>query len=191
MGQAGVATALIRSTEASMRRVDGLYVNILGRTADPMSEAGWAAVLHNGGTEEQVAAALLASPEFAQRANSLADSPASPNVSYVEALYRLLLGRAASGADIDFWAAHVLGMGRSAVATSFLSSAELRQDVVKALYFSDPANQALALPGLSPNLLHRSASPPASDLAAWANTGMDLVSIEVAFAGTAEAYANG
>jgi hypothetical protein len=191
MGQAGVAAAVIRSTEASMRRVDGLYVSILGRTADPMGESGWAAVLHNGGSEEQVAAALLASPEFAQRANSLADSPASPNVSYVEALYRLLLGRAASGADIDFWVVQVSAMGRSAVASSFLSSAELRQNVVKSLYFTDPANQAMPLSGLAPNLLHRSAAPSAGELAAWAAMGMDLLSIEVAFAGTGEFYANG
>jgi hypothetical protein len=191
MGQAGVAAALIRSTEASMRRVDGLYLKVLGRTADPMGESGWAAVLHNGGTEEQVAAALLASPEFAQRANSLADSPASANVSYVDALYRLLLGRAAISAEIDFWVVQVSAVGRSAVATSFLNSVELRQDMVKALYFTDPASAALALPGLEPNLLHRPAAPPAADVAAWSNTGMDLLSIEAAIAGTAEAFANG
>jgi hypothetical protein len=191
MGRAGVAAALIRSTEASMRRVDGLYLKILSRPADPTGEAGWANVLHNGGTEEQVAAALLASPEFGQRANSLADFPASPNTNYVEALYRLVLGRAASGAEIDFWVAQLLATSRSVLARSFLNSAELRQNVVKSLYFTDPANQAMPLPGLSPNLLHRSAAPPAADLAAWSNTGLDLLSIEVAFAGTGEFYANG
>jgi hypothetical protein len=190
MGQGGVASAIIHSSEASLRLVDGLYLKILGRAAEPAGESGWAGLLQNGGTEEQVAAALLASPEFGARADSLAAAPASRSANYAEALYQFVLGRAANATEIGFWVAQLPAMGRSAVAASFLNSAELRQDVVKSLYFSDPANQTLPLPSLAPNLLHRTSPPSAAELAGWAATGMDLLGIEAAIAGSAEAFSN-
>jgi Domain of unknown function (DUF4214) len=190
VGQSGVASAIMRSGEAYTRLVDGLYQKILGRPADSAGEANNVSALQLGGTEEQVAVGLLASGEFANRAKRLANAPGSSDLDYVEALYGLILGRTGSQAELKQGTASVAASGRAALATTFLTSAELRSHVVQGLYFSDPGTASLALVQLAPNLLHRAALPAAAEVAGWVNSAADLLSIANSIASTNEAFTN-
>jgi hypothetical protein len=185
LGTAGVATGILRSPEADARLVDALYLKILGRAADPAGETGWVNLLEQGASEEQVAAAFLSSPEFAARAAMLATAPASPNLdrTYIDALYAVLLGRTASAGEIGGWLGVLPALGRSGVAKAFMGSVEFRGDVIGSLYFSSAPMQLVPLAGIAPNLLHRTAAASAAETAGWVNSGMDILSIEVAFAG--------
>jgi hypothetical protein len=192
MGRTGVASGIIRSGEADMRLVEVLYRKILGREADASGEAACVGLLQNGGTEEQVEAGLLASGEFAARANLLASNPASPNVNYVEALYNLILARGATGAEIDQWAAALPSMTRSGVAASFLRSGEFRSPWVFELYVHSWDLEQYPLIGmLAPNLLHRSTPPPSSEYSGWFMSSLDLLSIETLIASSQEAFNDG
>src|SRR5262249_31587114 len=77
-----VADAIAHSPEASGVTVDGLYHALLGRAADPTGLADHVAALQHGGTVEQVAVALLVSPEYASLYPSDGD--------YVRSLYQKL-----------------------------------------------------------------------------------------------------
>src|SRR5205823_2023602 len=72
-GQAGVANAILRSHEAHLRLVDGYYSYFLGRFANGSEEQVWVTQLDQGATAEQVAARILGSTEFANRANARFD----------------------------------------------------------------------------------------------------------------------
>jgi hypothetical protein len=174
LGQAAVAYDISHSPEALTYAVDGFYVKFLGRQAVGGEEAVWVNALEHGATEEQVIAVILSSSEFAAHANALIGG-ANPDANYVQALYQLLLHRTASMAEVNLWLG-ALPSGRAAVAFGFLGSAEYRTDVVTDLYGT---------------LLDRPTMPTASDVAAWVNSGMDMLAMEAAFASTAEYFQNG
>jgi hypothetical protein len=174
LGPAAVAYAISHSPEALTHSVDGFYVKFLGRQAVGGEEGVWVAALEHGATEEQVIAVILSSPEFAARANALIGG-ANTDANYVQALYMLLLNRTASTADVNTWLA-ALPNGRVAVALAFLGSQEYRTDVVTQLYGT---------------LLDRPTAPPASAVAGWVNSGLDILAIEVVFASSAEYFQNG
>jgi hypothetical protein len=186
LATSGVAAAIIRSAEADARLIDALYLKILGRAADPGGEMGWVNMLQQGATEEQVANGLLTSAEFAARSPTLANAPATPNVDYIEALYNVLLGRTGSAGEIDGWLNMLPALGRSGVAGAILGSAEFRADVIGSLYFSNPTTQLVSLADIAPNLLHRNVAASPAEVAAWANSAMDILSIEAVFAGVSD-----
>jgi hypothetical protein len=171
LGQAGVANAIIHSPEALTHAVDGFYVNFLGRAAAGGEEGGFVAALENGATEEQVLAGILSSPEFAAHANALIGG-ANADSNYVQALFKLLLNRTGSTAEVNAWLA-VIPSGRTAVAMGFLSSVEYRGDVVTKLYGT---------------LLDRPTAPAASEVAGWVNSGLDILAIEVGFGSSVEYF---
>ena len=63
--------------------------------------------------------------------------------------------------------------GRAGLATVFLRSAEYRFNLVRAGYA---------------RVLHRDAPPTSAEVAAWAGTGLDSLSLRVAFKSTYEFY---
>jgi hypothetical protein len=174
LGQAGVVNGIIHSPEALTHAVDGFYVKFLGRAAVGSEEMGWVAALQNGQTEEQVLAGILSSPEFAAHANALIGG-SNADANYVQALYKLLLNRMGSTAEVNVWLS-VLPSGRASVALGILGSPEYRTDVVTQFYGT---------------LLHRLTAPGASEVAGWVNSGLDILAIEVAFGSSPEYFQNG
>jgi hypothetical protein len=175
LGQAVVANDIIHSQEALTNLVDSYYLKYLSRPADTAGQAAWVSVLEHGGTAEQVAIGLLSSPEYYNRATALSNSP-DPDANFVESLYEQLLGRPGGATEIEGWLTQLPALGRNGVVADIIGSAEYRTDEVLGLYVT---------------LLHRQAQPSAAELAFWANSNVDLLSIEVQFTGTQEFFVNG
>jgi hypothetical protein len=190
LGQQGIANAIIHSTEGLTRVVDQLYDKLLGRDADPQGQAFFVAQLSAGATEELVAAQIVASPEFAARANALAGTLGTPaNLNFVRALYRELLGRGESAAEDNFWLGVTAVQGRSVVAADFLLSPEFRGDAVASLYTGYTPLPQDTFFATVPNLLTRPAAPSAGELNFWVNSGLDLLRLAATIAGSPEYFA--
>src|SRR5262249_22422618 len=176
IGQAGVVSGIQRSSEALGHVVDGLYVQYMGRAADSAGETGWVSFLQAGHTEEEVIAGLLGSAEFANRAGQVANicSPDIPDADFLRALYAVVLGRTGSQSEITAWLSQVPGLGRAAVGAPFLQSTESRAGKIGALPHT---------------LLPRTAANAES--AAWANSGLDLLTITGSISASGEFAANG
>ena len=175
LGQSSIASAIIHSPEALVHRVDGLYIRFLGRTPANGEEAGFVTELGQGSSEEQVIAQILNSSEFAAHADSLIGGSNSDS-NFVQSLYSLLLNRTGTTAEVNGWLALLPSFGRASEAAQFLASTEYRTDVVTTFYSS---------------LLDRTALPSSTEVAGWASSSLDLLSIEVAFASSSEYFANG
>jgi hypothetical protein len=188
MGRSGVANALARSTEGLKRVVNNLYLRLLNRSADAGGSAYWVGALQNGTTEEQLANTLLASQEFASRANALVGGT-NANANFVQALYTLLLNRTPATSEVNGWLPAVASLGRQAVAGYFTGSAEFRSDAVRTFY-GDPSLTPMPWEPFFVNLLHRNKAPAASEINGWVNTSTDFVSLEVTLAGSLEYYNN-
>ncbi len=163
-----VSTSITRSAEALGLVVDKLYKSILGRDADAGGRATHVNLIVSGATVEQIQSAFFASAEYTLRF--------AGNVAFVHSLYQTLLGRLPSQAEVDSQVAQLPSQGRQGVATSFLASTEYRNREVTALYF---------------DVLKRTTPPTAGEVAANVTSGLDLLSLRVLFAGTAEFFANG
>jgi hypothetical protein len=174
LGQQGVASAVIHSTEALTDAVDGFYVKLLGRPAVGGEEAGWVAMLQNGATEEQVMADIASTPEFAARANALIGG-ANVDANFVQALYTLLLNRQGSAAEVKRWL-DAMPSGRQAVALGILDSPEYSGDIVAQYYMS---------------LLDRKTPPGASEVNPWVIAGPDQLLLQVSLASSPEYFQDG
>ena len=188
LGRVGVAGQIAYSGEALSRVVDSMYQRLLGRAADLGGLDFWVGQLQSGSTEEQVAAALIASPEFAARADALVGGT-NPDANFVQSLYQLLLGRTASDAEVNGWLSTVAAQGRAAVAAAFLASGEFRTDAVRTFY-GDPTQTPSPWEPWMVDLLHRTAAPSAAEVGAWVTSGTDSLTIEVTLAGSSEYYNN-
>jgi hypothetical protein len=175
LGTNGIANAIMRSPEALTNVVNGLYQQYLGRPVDPTGQVGWVNFLQHGGTEEQVIGYLVGSPEFQAHVTTLVGTPVSPGADFIQGLYQVLLHRPASGGEVGAWLGVLSTWGRTTVVNLILGSGEFRSGQVQAAYA----------------LLHRPGPPAPTEVAAWAGTGLDLLSIEVLIAGGAEFYNDG
>jgi uncharacterized protein YkwD len=173
-GPAAVAGGIDRSAEARTHLVDGWYLAYLGRPAQGGEEQGWVNDLLQGAPEDQVQSAILGSAEFFNR-TSLLENRGSGNDRYIAALYAVVLDRGATSNEISGWAATLTPTNRSIVAEGFLQSSEYRADVVNSYYA---------------NLLHRSAPPSASEVAAWAFSPLDFTTIRIGFESSQEFFLN-
>src|SRR5439155_6730813 len=90
LGRTGVADAVAHSTEALARVVNGLYTRLLNRSADPAGLAAWVGLLQHGMSVGDAISAMVAGPEFANRANQLVGGT-NTDANFVQALYQLLL----------------------------------------------------------------------------------------------------
>ncbi len=163
-----VATSITRSAEALGLVVDKLYKSILGRDADAGGRATHVTLIVNGATVEQIQAAFFASAEYTLRF--------AGNVAFAHSLYQTLLGRLPTQSEVDSQVALLPSLGRQGLAAGFLASTEYRNREVTALYF---------------DVLKRATPPTAGEVAANVSSGLDLLSLRVLFAGTAEFFANG
>ena len=96
-----------------------LYEGVLGRQASAAEVAWWQDVHVRGASLQQIAAAIIDSPEAAQ-AMGRADDDA-----FVAGLYQSVLGRTAPSAESAFWTDLLAdGVDRATVALGFVNSAE-------------------------------------------------------------------
>jgi hypothetical protein len=163
-----VASSLIRSAEALGVRVDGLYRRFLRREADAGGRSGFVSSLQNGATLEQAITVLVTSAEYGMRFGS--------DGAFVQSLYTTLLGRLGNNTEVAGWVGMLPGVTRAVVAASILSSTEYRELVVRSDYAQ---------------LLNRTTPPNATEVSGWVNTGLDQLSLEVAFAAGPEFQMNG
>jgi hypothetical protein len=176
IGQAGVANAIIHSGEALNDVVVGIYQKFLNRTPQNNEQSGFVSQLAAGLTEEHVLAEILSGTEFANRASALVGGT-NANNNFVQALYLLLLNRTPSTSDVSGWVALLPSIGRSGVATGFLTSAEYRGDVVRGLYGS--------------GLLDRTVPPSSAEVNAWVTSSLDVLAIQTLFASGIEYFLDG
>jgi hypothetical protein len=158
VGRPGVANGIVRSSEAHTWVVDALYRQFLKRPADPAGEANAVGFLQHGGTEEQLIAAFVTSPEYYDHATG-GSSSGLPDGNWLALLYQQLLGRPGSDGEISAWLAALPTLGRTAVASAFVSSAEYRTNAVLQFYAG---------------LLHRATPPLEEELLAWVRSPFDL-----------------
>jgi hypothetical protein len=181
MTRQAVANSIARSQEGLGVVVDGLYLKILNRQSDPGGRATFISVLQQGGSVEQVIVGMVTSPEYISLTGGT-------DTGFIQSLYRQLLGREASPAEVAAWRGVLSSSGRTAVAQGILLSTEFRSGVVQQIYgFTYAPSQSVA--SLFVNLLHRAAAPDAGEILGWANSSLDILSIEIAIAGSGEFFA--
>jgi hypothetical protein len=159
-GEAAVASGIVNSTEAHVHVVTGWFQTYLGRTPSTSETSFWANLL-SGQTEEQVLSQIVGSTEFYSRAQGMGFG-GTPAQNYVQALYKLLLGRTAGSTELTNQVNALPQLGQQGLALSILQSVEYRANVVRSYYA---------------NLLGRAASQ--TEVAANVNSGLDLRAIRV------------
>jgi hypothetical protein len=124
-----VVTTLEGSAEYEAGVVTRLYAGLLQRPPDPVGLQQGVAFLQNGGTREQLLAAVVGSPEYFQKRGG------GTAAGYVNALYQDALGRDADAAGLAYWVRFLAAGGdRTAVAAAVLASDEFRGPVVDDFY---------------------------------------------------------
>jgi hypothetical protein len=122
------ALALAASPEWVGKVVDHLYQDTLGRGPDPSGRANWVAAIQSGMTVADVAASFYASEEY------FAGFGRGDLGTWVEDLYRKILGRSSDPAGKANWIIAAAVSGRVAVARPFFQSLESRIHRVDNLY---------------------------------------------------------
>jgi hypothetical protein len=125
---ASVVAGIESSPEYLSDRVEGLYQFWLHRAADSTGLNNFVTFLQQGGTFEQVRAALVGSAEYLTLHGGTV-------AGFLAALYQDALGRQADPAGLNGFA-QMLGAGtsRTQVATLFFSSTEYRINLVRSDY---------------------------------------------------------
>jgi N-acetylneuraminic acid mutarotase len=187
LGRAGLAAVLGRSGEAFQHAVDGFFQRFLNRSPSAGEEAAWAGLMQAGVPEESVLADLLGSAEFAARAKTLAGG-SNADADFIVALYSLVLNRPAQAAEVNAWLTVLPVLGRSGMAGVLMRSGEFRGAAIRT-YYGDTTLPVFPWEPFFVDLLHRSTPPTAAEVAAWVNAPVDLLSIALDLAATAEYYA--
>jgi hypothetical protein len=137
---AQIVSALLGSKEYRSGVVQHLYSQLLLRSADPGGLQGWVTFLANGGSDEQVEAALLGSTEYFNKRAS------GTTAGFLDAVYRDIFGRDVDSGGLASWTRQMQnGLTRSQVASAILAAPESEQDRVQnwyALYLHRSADAA-------------------------------------------------
>ncbi len=163
-GQATVANEILRSSESLGPIVDKLYLQFLGRQSDSSGRAAWISFLQNGGTEEQVETAFLASPEYLSHIDT----------DFVQSLYINIFGRTGGASELAFWNNDIQALGLAGIANGFVQSSENRTNVITGDYQT---------------LLYR--TPTQAEIGTMVNSQLDLLSVEVEILSSNEFFTNG
>jgi virginiamycin B lyase len=172
-----VVNGIEQSTEAHAHLLTSWYIRYLGRTTapSPAEIQGYLNAFQAGATEEQVLASILSSAEFFNYANRLITT-GTPNERLVNALYLLLLNRTPGTAEVQGWIAQLPTLGQGGLASTFLSSAEYRGNIIRGYYTT---------------LLHRSTPPSAAEVNGWVVSGLDLERVRIGFENSLEFFLKG
>ena len=115
---AQVATALATSREYANLTVAQDYQAVLGRVPDPSGMKTWSDGIMSGAVRsEDLQMMLYSSAEFFAKAGGT-------NATYVDALYKGILGRTAGPAEIALWTDAVSTQGKFGVTQGFWKSYE-------------------------------------------------------------------
>jgi hypothetical protein len=164
-GQAAVANAILHSSEALGRIVDSFYLRFLGRQSDAVGRAGWIGFLQHGGTEEQLEALFLTSPEYISHIDT----------DFVQSLYLNILGRSGSPAELAQWNNILQNVGGlSGVASAFVNSPESRLNSLRSDFQMS---------------LHR--TPSDTELTPLVVSSLDLLSLDGLILSSPEFFMNG
>lgn len=126
--RAAYVKGLANSDEYLSALVQGFYQDTLGRDGSDEDVAYWVDRLRAKMSVAKVASFFYSSQEYF-------DGFGGGTVrGWIEDLYDKLLGRSATGDDLDYWEAQVTSRGRTRVAIDFYQSAESRTARVQALY---------------------------------------------------------
>jgi hypothetical protein len=126
--RSGVASSITSSAEFRSRLINDSYRQYLRRGADAGGLQTWLQVMNRGGTIQQMESGFLGSREHYQRNGS-------DDRRWVAALYRDVLGRNPSAAEVSHWVGVLRGgSSREQVATGFLMSTERLTTVVDGYY---------------------------------------------------------
>jgi streptogramin lyase len=143
--QAQVASAIVNSAEYRFDQVNRLYNYLLTRRVDNQGLQTALAFLAAGGTVEQLAASLVASPE--------AQHLATTNLGFLTGLYLQALHRLPDASGLaTFTKALDAGVSRQQVAAAIFGSQEYQNDLIASFY---------------QQFLHRTAQP--AEVGAWVN----------------------
>lgn len=183
-GRATVVSAIMRSNEASKLVVQSLYNQLLGRPAE--SQSVWISQLEKGATIEKVIEAIVASKEFATRAEKLFPQ-ANSNTAFVNSLVRLLLNDKADPASVAKWIRDLPMRMRNGVASDVLKSNDFRTGAVRTFY-GDPTLNPLPYQPYFRNLLRRTAAPDMIKVLEYVKSNQDLLNIQADFAETDEFF---
>ncbi|HXH56938.1 DUF4214 domain-containing protein [Iamia sp.] len=120
--RSSLVVPLAGSEELETQLVEAEYLGILGRTPEAEGATFWLDFLQQrGATLRSFEARLLGSPEFQSRAGSTPED-------LIDAYYDVVLRRAPSSADTDFWVGELeAGTPPGTVARGFLGSSEARR----------------------------------------------------------------
>jgi hypothetical protein len=125
-----VVLAIEGSTEYLNDQVVAMYKHYLQRNPDTGGQQAWTNFLAAGGTFEQMAEALASSQEYFVLQGGT-------NQGYITGLYRDVLNRAPSTAELVGWETALdTGTSRASVAVAFLTSQEYRTNLVEADYLT-------------------------------------------------------
>jgi hypothetical protein len=120
----GLARDLMHSPLHYAQVITAAYQDYLGRQPDAVGLAGWLALMENGLTDGQLAAAILSSSEYLQDHGGL-------GAGWVEALYQDVLGRTPSASEVNGWVQALnSGVTPAAVALTFVTSSEREGQLV-------------------------------------------------------------
>jgi hypothetical protein len=126
--RSAVAAAITASNEYRSRMIAGAYQTYLGRSPDAQGAASWLQAMRSGSTIQQVEARFLVSAEYASRRGAT-------DAAWVASLYRDVLGRDATSAEVGTWTGRLAaGTTRATVAARFLASTEHLTAVVDGYY---------------------------------------------------------
>ncbi|HEV3341819.1 MAG TPA: DUF4214 domain-containing protein, partial [Pirellulales bacterium] len=153
------------------------YLKLLGRAADDAGVQFWTTQMQNGLTDQQLAADLAASDEFFNTAGGNTNT-----INWVDAVYKLLLGRTADPGGETYWNNQLTALMKSEsahdarlqIAQAIAGSQENNTDLINADYF---------------HFLGRAADPPG--LAYWLKqfaAGKTNEDVIAGFTGSPEYY---
>ena len=105
------------------------YLRLLGRSADVDGVQNWTAKMQAGLTDQQLEAQFAAVDEFYRNSGGT-------NVGWIDAVYKLLLGRPAKSDEESFWSSRLAaGYTRLVVAEQIAGSQENNTQLINNDYF--------------------------------------------------------
>ena len=125
-----VASGFVTSTENRANRIADDYRRYLGRDPEPFGLQFWGNVLGSGGRQEDVLAGILGSAEYYARQGGT-------DASFLNGLYRDLLGRTPDQPGLGIWTAVLAGGDRTVVGLGFVNSLEYRSGRITSYYRDD------------------------------------------------------
>jgi hypothetical protein len=128
LNASAVANSITHSAESYQNTIEHTYQAFLQREPDQAGVNFWVSLMQQGMTDEQLAAAIISSPEYFA-------NHGSNNADWVKGMYQDLLGRPADDAGLAYWTGLLqAGTPPTALALGIASSPEREAQIVSQDY---------------------------------------------------------